>query len=67
VAEALERFHVSWKGDFERFHERRRRELEQFEERQRNALARFTDELHAIATSGLAPGAPRKRRGPWSF
>jgi ferredoxin len=67
VAEALERFYAGWKGDFERFHARRRRELEQFEERQKVALARFTQELHAIATRELAPGAPRKRRGFWSF
>jgi len=67
VGAALEEFHGRWTEAFERFHDRRQRELEQFEERQRRDLEEFQKRIRRLTANERPPGAPRPRRGFFSF
>src|SRR5262245_20460152 len=67
VGVALEEFHARWTDAFERFHDRRQRELEQFEERQRRDLEEFQKRVRRLTANERPPGAPRPRRGFFSF
>jgi hypothetical protein len=67
VGEVMESFHAHWTAEFERFREKRQRDLEAFEQRQQRALRDFEEHVKAVATREAAPGAPRKRRGFFTF